>query len=455
MRPATHLDTRQRELVRSQIELSQVAHKLNATSDLNEIAELIYAHARRNFAAEMTWLFLVDPRFRQVRYQSNRRLEKNQPEIHAWLAAGPIPLNPDAGAVYMAITKKRNLYFPDIPRNMKRIRSAMRPLDLAFMERMRLTNVLYAPLILDREVVGLLGMTARIEHLPVSREARRDRFRHLRLFCEQAAAALHRGRNAEKQTEDQKRLATIGTLAAGLVHDLKNPLSAITSYAEMAEDETNLDTRRQYLHSLTREAERLAYMIHDIQDFARGAPVIEAEMHALGPVMDDLLEPVRDEMEIMGMRLERDLEFRGEVMIDPGQIRRALDNLLTNAREAMNSRASGIPTATVRTEIAGDRYRILISDTGPGIPAQIRNTLFDPLVTSGKKGGTGMGLWNVKKIVEAHQGQIMIESTTGGGTTFILDLPVRFDRRQGPPDRRLADERRMGTAGRRRTDPEA
>lgn len=439
------------DLVRAQIQLSQVARRLNATSDPDEIADLIYRYARKNFGSEISWLLMIDQENQTAEYQTNRRLEREYPEIHAWLATLQIDLTPEAGLVYTAVQKKRNVYLTQMAKNFERIEMLLKPLDREFVINLGLNYILYVPLILDREVVGLLGLTNQRDQLPGTIRSWRDRSRHLRLFCAQAGAALHRARLAQSVAENQQRLATIGSLAAGLIHDLKNPISAITSYAELAGDEQSQEKRHDYLQVLTREAERLADMIHDIQDFSRGAPMIAAEPADLGAMLDDLLERVGPELEVMNIRLETRLDFRERVLMDRRQLRRVLDNLITNAREALNGRPGAC--ITLQSEAPDEiSYRITVRDNGPGIPQKIRETLFEPLVTAGKKGGTGMGLWNVKKIVEGHRGTVRVESQSGRGAAFHIDLPRRFDRRQGPTDRRTADERRGDRTGRRSSD---
>ena len=142
-------------------------------------------------------------------------------------------------------------------------------------------------------------------------------------------------------------------------------------------------------------------------------------------------------------------------MIDPAQLRRVLDNLLTNSREALQNQVGVDPFINLTTEAVNGGYLISIRDNGPGIPSRIRETLFEPLVTNGKKNGTGMGLWNVQKIIEGHHGRISVDSDFSTGTNFLLHMPFRFDRRIGPSDRRGSVERRDGPVGRRTSDDEA
>ncbi|HET7535774.1 MAG TPA: ATP-binding protein, partial [Candidatus Didemnitutus sp.] len=109
------------------------------------------------------------------------------------------------------------------------------------------------------------------------------------------------------------------------------------------------------------------------------------------------------------------------LLLDSDRLQRVLQNLVTNAREALAQRDRGRITISART--IGKQCQILVADTGPGIPRDIRSTLFEPFVTHGKVGGTGLGLAIAKSVVEAHHGTIDFHSTRRG-TTFIIQLPL-------------------------------
>jgi signal transduction histidine kinase len=109
------------------------------------------------------------------------------------------------------------------------------------------------------------------------------------------------------------------------------------------------------------------------------------------------------------------------LLLDGERLQRVLQNLVTNAREAMAKRGRGRITVSART--VGKQCQILIADNGPGIPGEIRSTLFEPFVTHGKVGGTGLGLAIAKSVVEAHHGSIDFR-TSRNGTTFIIQLPL-------------------------------
>jgi len=108
------------------------------------------------------------------------------------------------------------------------------------------------------------------------------------------------------------------------------------------------------------------------------------------------------------------------VRADQGRLSRALINLVRNAVEAME----GMGNVEIRVQAAGPMIQVEVADNGPGIPLAIRDRVFEPFVTAGKKGGTGLGLTIVKRIVEHHGGRVSFQTESGVGTRFILEVPA-------------------------------
>lgn len=217
----------------------------------------------------------------------------------------------------------------------------------------------------------------------------------------------------------QEKLAAIGNMAAGIVHDLRNPLTLISGFVEMA-DEDNLgkESRQGYLTQISEAAARINDMVHDLLDYSRG----ELSVHFVPIDAETYLSRVT---QILGAMFEaRKIGFThrrtgtGNIRLDPDRFLRVLTNIATNAADAMKDGG----TFEIRLHVHSDRTVFELEDTGPGIPESIRDTLFDPFVTLGKDHGTGLGMAIVKSIVEAHQGRISFE-TSANGTTFTLILP--------------------------------
>jgi signal transduction histidine kinase len=243
-----------------------------------------------------------------------------------------------------------------------------------------------------------------------------------------------RQRTAELEQEHAKvlraeRLSTIGLFSSAIAHELRNPLNTVSlgihwlkARLAAAPDE-RVHAR---LESIDRELRRSDQIIKTLLAFARtGEP--ERQPADLNRIVREVLDVVRPP-EAVTVRAELDPDLPS-VMIDPAQIFQVVENLIRNALQAM---AEG-GELRVATRHDAEACRLRISDTGAGIPPDLMPHIFEPLVTS-KSSGTGLGLALCKRIVDAHGGQITVESGEKQGTTFCLELPLEVD--PAPPARR-------------------
>jgi two-component system NtrC family sensor kinase len=230
----------------------------------------------------------------------------------------------------------------------------------------------------------------------------------------------------------KERLASMGQLAAGVAHEINNPLGTIllfsdVMYKEAAED----DLRRDDLKMIINETTRCKNIVADLLNFARQQEVLaqETDVHAL---LEQVIErissqPVFEEVEIV-RQFSPDLPI---IQADPAQLQQVFVNLLNNAAEAMEGGGS-ITLAT--RPVNSQSVEIKVSDTGCGIPEENLGKLFTPFFTTKALGrGTGLGLSIVYGIIKMHRGQIAVQSQVGQGTTFTLTLPVRLPRGQLAP----------------------
>jgi two-component system NtrC family sensor kinase len=230
----------------------------------------------------------------------------------------------------------------------------------------------------------------------------------------------------------KERLASMGQLAAGVAHEINNPLGTIllfsdVMYKEAAED----DLRRDDLKMIINETTRCKNIVADLLNFARQQEVLaqETDVHAL---LEQVIErissqPVFEEVEIV-RQFSPDLPI---IQADPAQLQQVFVNLLNNAAEAMEGGGS-ITLAT--RPVNSQSVEIKVSDTGCGIPEENLGKLFTPFFTTKALGrGTGLGLSIVYGIIKMHRGQIAVQSQVGQGTTFTLTLPVRLPSGQLAP----------------------
>jgi two-component system sensor histidine kinase HydH len=221
------------------------------------------------------------------------------------------------------------------------------------------------------------------------------------------------------------RLAFMGSLASGLAHEIKNPLSTMTiTLGLLREDFEDAETTRDQrtlrkIQLLDLEVTRLEHIVQDFLSFAGGHAVRPQLVDVNGWLSEllDFFEPSCAEGDV---RLERILgEGLPEILADPELLKQAILNLLANALQAMPE--GGF--LTVRTWFRGDRVRIDVRDTGVGIPRDELSRMWQ-VYYSTKDTGSGLGLPTVRRIIAEHGGDVNVESRPGHGTTFSILLPL-------------------------------
>jgi signal transduction histidine kinase len=229
---------------------------------------------------------------------------------------------------------------------------------------------------------------------------------------------------AQQHIIDSERLAAIGRMIAMIVHDLRTPLQVILSSGNLlgldsADDD--VPGPRELGHEIVTEAERMQRICADLLDVTRASQGSARRLEDdLDEVLETALAHVVEDASRLGIEVHMELASGARLPIDEDQLRRAIQNLASNAVEAMPEGGS----LRVLSERLEDAVRVAVIDTGVGIPDDIRDSVFDPFVTSGKPRGTGLGLAIVKKIVEDHGGRIQVAKPEGGGTAFEIRLPI-------------------------------
>jgi two-component system sensor histidine kinase HydH len=232
----------------------------------------------------------------------------------------------------------------------------------------------------------------------------------------------------EAQLRRAEKQAAIGRLAAGVAHEIRNPLSSIRGFAQFLGRSLKDRPREQdYAATMVAEVDRINGVVSNLLSLARPVEA-RPEDCSIPERIDHVLRLVADEARAREIRIRADVAPGLESWrADPAQLTQALLNLLLNALQAAS------PGGSVRIGAARDEngaLRIEVSDDGPGIPAENLERIFDPFFTT-RSHGTGLGLTIVQQIVEAHQGEIKAESPIGeggGGCRFTVRLPPPADR---------------------------
>jgi two-component system sensor histidine kinase HydH len=227
-------------------------------------------------------------------------------------------------------------------------------------------------------------------------------------------------RQLQATVQRQEKLAAIGGLAAGVAHEIRNPLSSIKGLAAFFKDRLKDDTTAtEAAEVMSHEVDRLNRTITELLDFAKPSD-LKRRTADLSQVILRSLELIRQDAENQKIAIETAIEkVPCTVHIDPDRLTQCLLNLFLNAVQAM---ADG-GTLTVACRSNGSRFvDITVSDTGTGIAKDQLGQVFDPYFTT-KSDGTGLGLAIVHKIIEAHDGTVHADSSPGSGTTFTLRIP--------------------------------
>lgn len=227
----------------------------------------------------------------------------------------------------------------------------------------------------------------------------------------------------KRELLQSERLAAVGKLAAGVAHELNNPLTGILTYAEdLLEDADAVDRRRPDYELIVHEALRCRRIVRDLLDFSRQkAPHLKPA--ALNPVVERTVTMVERQVPFHDVALKLDLATAlPPIRIDDAQIQQAILNLLINGRDAMDGRGE----LMVRTGFVdeGRSVEIAVSDTGCGIPTDQQSQVFEPFFSTKGEHGNGLGLPAVVGVMEQHGGRVELDSEVGVGSTFRLILPA-------------------------------
>lgn len=231
---------------------------------------------------------------------------------------------------------------------------------------------------------------------------------------------------------ESERLATIGRMASSISHDLRHSLAAIVANAEfLCEQNLSREQREELYQEVQLAVQRMTELIDSLLEFSRTRASLRPTHGSVRSDVDNAIQALRSGPEFHGANVEIRQSGAVEGWFDHRKLERVFFNLLLNACESTSDR-SGRVLVELSDTAAGIQIKVI--DSGRGIPASIRNTLFEPFISLGKENGTGLGLTVVQKIVQDHGGEVAIERTSPEGTIFLISLPypVAPARSDGP-----------------------
>jgi len=229
-------------------------------------------------------------------------------------------------------------------------------------------------------------------------------------------------RAAQEQLLQSEKLASIGQLAAGVAHEINNPMGVILGFSQgilktLPED----DPLKKPLTTIERESLRCKRIVQNLLDFARRS---EPTLHLINinELIDASCDLVEHQTSLQNVKLVKSYDTAlPSIMADPNQLQQVFINIILNAYQAMPDGG----TLHITTKTVGSESQVIFADTGTGIPPESVQNVFDPFFTTKEVGeGTGLGLSVSYGIVKAHGGDIEVESQVGQGTVFVIKLPL-------------------------------
>ncbi len=235
-------------------------------------------------------------------------------------------------------------------------------------------------------------------------------------------------RKIEKALRISDRLATTGRLAATIAHEIHNPLDAVGNLLYLIGKAAQEQTTREYVSMASQELARVTQMTQRMLAFQREAakpvPV------KIGEILDNVIALYDRKISSAGITLKLQVEFDGQILALPGELRQMFANLVGNAIEAVGPRRG---TITLRAYSSWDwrrerpGLRVVVADNGPGIPADVRPNIFEPFYTTKGESGTGLGLWITSEILRKYDATMRLRTCTQphfSGTCFSVFFPL-------------------------------
>lgn len=227
-------------------------------------------------------------------------------------------------------------------------------------------------------------------------------------------------RKLEEQMQRTDRLVALGEIAAGVAHEIRNPLTSIKGFVQLIESEmTDEDPQRKYTGIVISETDRLNKIVHELLYYARPSDTLRSRI-VINNILSDSLQLVKINAGPREISIKTEYSDNLPAITgDPEQLKQVFLNLLMNAVQALEGKGQ----ITVSSQATDDGIRVTVEDDGKGIEPEHLDRIFSPFFTS-RSDGTGLGLAVVQKIISLHHGEIRAENIASGGARFIISLPL-------------------------------
>ncbi len=288
---------------------------------------------------------------------------------------------------------------------------------------------------ISRPFAKLAAATLRVAQGDWSVRAPEEGYREMRTLAESFNTMVEALKETQEQLVQKEKLASVGQLAAGVAHEINNPLGSVLLYADILCQETPEENQQQRedLQMIIREATRCKTIVHDLLNFSRQNEVL-AQDTDLNAMIRALAEEQGKQTLFSDIKIVAELDpDTATIQADPLQLHQVFVNLMNNAAEAMPG--GGVLTLRTRKGPSPGLVTVEVEDNGVGISAENMKKIFTPFFTTKPIGkGTGLGLAIIYGIVKMHRGQITVHSEVGKGTTFSITLRERLPLQPEQPE---------------------
>ena len=404
---------------------------LMETLDIDEILRLVLEGVTKNIGFDRARLYLVNERINLLECKMAVGIDEER------IKGITLRLDPEDSVVARSIYEKQPFIIPDVSKD-PRINPVLK-------EKLNLHSLVVIPLLAKEKALGAIAADFVEPNKNITKEA----LDSVMVFAQQAGLAIHNAfmyqelktfsqqmeEKIQKTTADLKKtearlirsekLAALGQLAAGIAHEIRNPLTSINILIHsLTENIPSGDSHREDLKVIEEEINRINEILDRFLRFAKPAPPL-LERTDVASIFEETLQLIRPRIEKQLIIILKEFQALPIILMDREQMKQVALNLLLNAVQAMPG--GGHLTLKGQNSEDGQWIQLSIQDSGIGISSEDMNKLFDPFFST-KEGGVGLGLSITHRIIDQHHGKIEVESTPGEGTLFTVWLPIHNER---------------------------
>jgi len=400
---------------------------LMETLDIDEILHLVLEGVTKNIGFDRARLYLVNEKRNVLECKMAVGVDEEG------IRGIALRLEPPDSIVARSVIEKKPFVIPDASKD-PRVNPVLK-------EKFGLHSLVVIPILAKEKALGVIAA----DYVEPGKNIKADVLESVMIFAQQAGLAIHNAfryqelKNFSEQMEEKiqkttatlrkteaqlirsEKLAALGQLAAGIAHEIRNPLTSINILIHSLRDSfSSNNSHREDLQVIEEEIDRINKIVDQFLRFARPSPPL-LEKAEISSVFEETLQLLRPQIEKQRISVQKNFGSLPLINIDKEQMKQVVLNLLLNAIQAMPGGG--------RLQLAGRMPRgnrwiqLSIQDSGMGIPPQDMDKLFDPFFST-REGGIGLGLSIAHRIIDQHHGRIEVESTPEKGTLFTIWLPL-------------------------------